>query len=336
LRIDTSNCTVTMSEQGSRYSAQIALAPKPGTDYWPLVSTPGAVFAIQSGMNYGNAIEWVDCGRFYATAASREIAAGDLPLTLQDGTTWLDGTPFADLWSISDQAGRQASIAALVADANPLWTILQNGTEQLMGAASYSDDRLQAVIDLANGGAYDAAFDAIGEFVIRDMPILTPSVPVWTLVTGEQGVILPDSERQIPLDKMWNSVIVGTSEAFQTWGAVTVEISDPTHPWHSSKIGPRPFKILADATITTQAQMIGFAQATLQRLLTPVEQVQIAALGNPALEYGDTLAVAHSATEADPGLAANYFTQGWDLNLGTGAQDITGRSTSLPELDEAA
>lgn len=337
LDIEADNSTVTMDgSNNSRYSASISLSPDLESDVFTLAATPGAKFTIRAGVSYGaGQTEWVDCGVLYASQGSRDITVGDSPLTLQDAATILEECRFTFPWSVAAGTDRQEAIAAMVLDAIPAATIRKLATPTLMGDAVYETDRLAGIEDIVNGGVLDAAFDAAGEWVIRDSPLITPASPAWVAKTGEQGTILPGAQRNIPLNRLYNMVIVLAPDPSQTWGAVTYQIADPTHPryWANPGIGKRPF-FVNDPTITSLAQAQLRAQTTLTRLLTTVEEIALSILGNVALEYGDTVAVAHEATDTDPGLAANYLTENWNFNLGTGAMDLTGRSTDQPELEE--
>ncbi len=335
LEIEADGCTVEMSATGARYSAQISLSPDVSQESWEAVSTPGARISVRSGVDYGaGQVEWVDCGVYVAVGASSDLTAGDLPLTLVDDTGWLEECRFSAPWAVVDGSARPEAIAAMILDAAPDTTVLDTTTPSQMAAAAYERDRLQAIADIAKGGRIDAAYDAAGVWVMRDLPTLTASAPVWTLRTGEAGTILPGAQRTIPLSRLYNAVIVGASESWQTWGAITIQIADPNHPRHHSKIGTRPFFLL-DPTLVSEAQSRAAGEAALAQLLVATEEIRIPTLGNPALEYGDTISVVHEATDYDPGLAASYMVTGWSFNLGTGAQDIVARSTDLPTLEEA-
>lgn len=332
LDIEADQCTVTMADH-PRYSASISLSPNLRSDVYALAATPGALFRIRSGVSYGSGdVEWVDCGVFEAVAASRSLAVGDTPLTLVDRTNTLEECRFTAPWATS-QATRAAEIASMVTDAISGQTVSTLGDGGAFSQVVYERDRLTAINELASGGNLDAAFDAVGTFVIQPLPILTVNAPDWIARTGEAGTILEGAGREVPLARLYNTLVLGASEDFQTWGAITARIADTNHPRHYTKIGVRPF-FRTDPTITTQAQATATAEALLQQLLTATEEIKLPSLGNPALEYGDTIAVAHSATETDPGLAAAYLVEGWSFNLGTGAQDITARSSDKPALEE--
>lgn len=319
----------------ARYSASLVLAPDLSNSVWSRISTPGARFNVRAGIDYGGGFtEWVDCGELYATEGDLALALGNLPLTLLDASTNLDDLDFLTPWSIDDGTDRGPALADIVTDASSDFTVINNATlGNLMGAVVYEKDRLPALEEIAAGGSIDAAFTASGEYLIQDSPIITPNDPDWVVRTGKLGTILEGAQRNIPLNKQFNMVIVLAPEPFQTWGAVTIQIADPNHPRHRDKIGPRPFWV-TDSSITSLAQAQARGRDTLKRILTVVEQIQIPTLGNAALEYGDTITVDHEATAVDPGLAANYLTIGWEFNLITGEQTITGRSTDQPELEE--
>lgn len=334
LAIETDDSTVTMDGSSNiRYSASISLSPDTKRDVFALAGTPGAEFRIRAGVVYGRGLnEWVDCGVLYAAEGSRGITVGDFQLTLQDGASRLEECRFPSPWTAED-GQRAANIEALILDASPDVTVRNLAAPNLMAGVVFERDRLDAINTIATGGTLDAAFDASGDWVNRDSPLITPAAPTWIVRTGKMGTILDGAERQIPLARLYNMVVVLAPESFQTWGAVTFQIADDSNARHWSKIGKRPF-FVTDSTITSLAQAQARAKSTMQRLLRVTEDILVPTLGNAALEYGDTLAVIHERTQTDPGLAANYLTEGWTFNLGTGEQDITGRSTDQPVIEE--
>jgi len=331
--LDIDAGSVTLSDVGARYTATLSLSPMPGTDVHALVSTPGALFTIRAGISYGaGQSELIDLGVYEATQGNNPLTVGEVPLTLVDQTTRLARCRFTAPWVVSGGT-RADAIEAMVTDAIATATVIKLADGGTMPAAMFDRDRLQAIADLAKDGNLDVGFDALGRYVIRAQPALTPTAPVWTARTGNAANII-DASHDHPFDRLYNTVVVIPVDDTQLWSVQTVSVSDPAHPRHPDKVGVVPY-FHTSPMITTAAQAVAAGEGILQRLLTTTDHIKATVLGNPALEYGDTLAVVHEATGSDPGLSGTYLLEDFTFDLVSGAQEITARSTDLAELAES-
>lgn len=324
--------SVSISGDGSRYSASLTLSPDVSRDLYALVSTPGAIFKIRSGIALGDGqIEWADAGVYEATAGNKPLQVGAMPLTLVDQTTRLTRCRFLSPWSASAGA-RSDALEAMVLDAIPDASVVKINTGGTMATALFDKDRTGAIAQIRDEGGLDAAFEAAGRFSIAKQRILTPTAPVWTARTGKVSNIT-SATREKPLDRMYNCVVVQPIDETQTWAQQVVRIKDTTHPRHRDKIGDVPF-FYSSASLVSDSDAKAMGGSVLQMLLGTTERIQLSLLGNPALEYGDTIAVAAEMTPTDPGLAGSYLLETSTLNLITHAQEVTARSSSLADLEE--
>lgn len=330
-----SNATVSSSNStGVRYSADLTITPAPGFDTYALVSTPGAIFDIDHGINFGGGdVELVDCGVYEAASGGVNILDGDVSLRLVDLWQRVERCRFISAYAPASGT-RAERIAVAVIDAIPTATtsITDDGGNFTAGPV-WDRDRTQFINDMARDGSLDAAFDAAGVFRIRTQPILNATAPVWTFRTGAASNI-ESAERERPFDRLYNTVIVSPIDETQTWARQTVSLEDPNHPRHPDKIGVVPY-FYSSPTLKSASAAQGAGATILQRVLGTTETVALGVLGNPALEVGDTVPIVHEATDTDPGFQATHLIDGFRMDLETGAMSLATRSTSLAELEES-
>lgn len=341
-----SACTVSSSNStGVRMSASLTVTPTPGVDLYSIVSTPGALFRIRHGIDYGAGfLEMLDLGVYEAASGGVNVIDGDIDLSLVDQWQRLERCRFSAPFTFDDgfppsATTRAEMIEAVVTGyagaepAIPDGTVViedDGGTTDLTGRV-WDRDRTQFITDLATDGELDVFFNASGEFVIRKQPILDPSNVVWTFRTGAAGNII-SLDRERPFDRLYNRVVVNPIDDEQTWSATYVDIEDETHPRHQSKIGVVPY-FYSSPTLTDSDAAYSAAATLLQRVLGTTEELNLGALGAP-LEVGDVVSVIHDATPTQPaGLNVTHIVDSWTYDLATGAMSAKTRSiaTELPE-----
>lgn len=326
--------TVSSSKSsGVRYSASLSLPPMPGQDTYGLVSTPGAIFNIRHGIDYGaGSMELIDCGEYEAASGGVRIAGGDISLSLADLWQRVDRCKFLAPYS-APSGSRGLLIADVVAAAVPAATVYVNADGGLHEeGTNLWDERTSLIGDLSKDGSLDVGFDASGNFRIRNEPILDPASSVWTFRTGLDAGNIESADRQRPFDKLYNTVIVQPLDSSQAFDEQVVQVADTTHPRHPSKIGVAPF-FYKSATANTNAEALQVAVTILSRVLGSTETVSIDGIGNPALEVGDVVTIVHEATDTDPGFAAFHIIDSFQMDLEKGSMSLATRSSALPELE---
>jgi hypothetical protein len=323
------------SSTGVRYQApNLSIAPIAGQDTYAMVSTPGAIFRVTHGINYGAGdVELIELGVYEVARGSVRIAGGDISLSLVDLWQRIDRCRF--LAPYAPPSGTRASlIATAVNNAVPGFGIYatNDGGAYVEGDNVWDRERPQFINDMAKDGSLDVGFDAAGEFRIRKQPVLDPAASVWTFRTGP-AANLNTADRERPFNRDFNTVIVEPMDASQAWDQQVVQISDPTHPLHPSKVGVVPFWYKS-ATANDNAEALQVAVTTLQQVAGSTETVNLDALSNPALEVGDVVTIAHPATDTDPGFGAVHIIDSWSMDLATGAMSLATRSSALPALEE--
>lgn len=320
------------SGTGQRYSAELTVTPKPGQATAALLGTPGTIVRIEHGVDFGaGQIERVPVftGEV-ASSPSVSIIGDSISLSLSDQWKRIERCRFLAPFT-PPAATRAATIAAAVTAAIPGVEILildDGGTHS--GGTTWDRDRTQLIQDLARDGGLEAGFDAAGVFVIRKAP--TPTAggdAVWELKTGSESNILT-AEREIPLDRLYNTVVVSPSTEDQTWPAQVVDNLPVSHPRHKSKIGVVPY-FWASPTITSGAAANAAGVTLLARVVGEAGTVKVSALGNPALEPCDVVSVYHSATATDPGMSETHFADSIAIDLRNYSMELATRTVPIEE-----
>lgn len=325
-------------DSGARYQARLEVTPQPGVDLYAILSTPGATFDLDHGIELGaDEAEYVDYGVYEAASGGIDIIDGTISLSLVDLWQRIERcrftapyTPDAGIWTT-----RAEYIAAAVDEAIPgvIVNVLDDGGAWTPTPDRVWDrDRTQFIKDVATDGGLDVYFDAAGEFVIRKEPIVDPSTSVWTFRTGEFGNI-ETADRERPFDRLYNRVVINPIDETQTWFATTFDIEDTTNPRHRDFIGVTPY-FYSSPTLLTEEAVNNAGETILQRIQGTTETLSLGVLGVP-LEVGDTVTVVHPATDSDPGFNAVHIIDSWDYDLVTGAMTCKTRSSELTELSES-
>ncbi len=305
-------CTVAMqSGTGRRRTASVAVSPQPGLDLYGLVSTPGAIFQIHHGIKFGPRL-YERVPVFYGEAASGgvSLAGGDISLSLTDQWARVERCRLLAPYSPPNGASRAQRITDLILGAIPGATVHQLADGGIMTGelGTWDRDRTQPIKDLATDGSLEVWPDVDGSWVIRPVPTSDPKASVYTFKTGDAGGNILSADRERPLDRLYNTVVVVPGEK-QTWARqiATVPADSPRHP---DKIGTVPY-FYASPTIKTSGQAMSAATTILARVIGSTERLTMTGLINPALEPGDMVTALHPATEVDPGFrVAHLFDSG--------------------------
>lgn len=335
IELSVDSCSISMqSGVGRKRSADLSLTPKPGTDLYALVSAPGATFWIGHGIDFGGGdVELLDAFYGETIQGAVSLAAGSIRLSLADMWQRIERCRF--LSPRSPAPGTRASIIAqVIIEAIPGAQVdITADGGQYTGGKVWDLDRTQLIRDLAADGALDVAPQPDGTWVIGPEPILNPAAPSWTYRTGEAGNI-GTADRERPLDRLYNTVVVRPTDETQTWPQQVVRLVDPTHPRHESKVGVVPY-VYSSPTLgsAVEAQRAGYA--ILQRVVGTTETLTLGALGHPGQEAGDTASVAHPATDTDPGFAATHIVDSVSLDCIAGAMTLNTRSSDQADTEDS-
>lgn len=333
LKREPGGSTTGQSKTGAKYGANLSIIPVENEDTFELVRTPGAIFNIKSGIQYGVTTELTDCFTGELAAAPEASIFGEpFDLTLADQWIRIKEARFTDPYS--PPAGtRAATIAAAVLDAIPTAIIdIRDDGGMYTGGKTWDRDRDQMIVDLATDGSLECGFDPAGVFVIKPIPILDPTASVWTFRSGTVGNIL-SALRVVPLGSLYNRVVVLPSVPTQTWSRQIVDLQDVNNPRHQSKIGIRPY-FWASPTAASATAAFAAGEGILQRLLAGATTLRIGAVSNPALEPGDVVTALQEETMTDPGFTEVHILDQFQLELDTFQMSSLTRSSTIVPVEE--
>ncbi|WP_228973404.1 DUF5047 domain-containing protein [Streptomyces sp. DH12] len=156
-------------------------------------------------------------------------------------------------------------------------------------------NRWDAVVQVATAMQAEVYVDALGRFVITDMPNVLSSAAVWDIAEGEGGTLMA-SARTMSRTAVYNSVVASGENTSGNTPPVSAFARD-TNPISPTRWGG-PFgkvtKHISSGLWTTTAACQAAANAALFDAVAPNIQTSIDAAPNPALEGGDVIRVAHA------------------------------------------
>lgn len=315
---------------GSRWTADLTVVRTPDQPTYDLVTTPGAIFHVAHGWDYGGGQSEVrPFGRYRLTSRPPRDRLAPIQLSLADDWVALSWARFVEERTVSAGTGRAAAIAALVTEALPGVEVVVRATGGVLGDdITESRDRDALIMTLAREGGLVVAFDEAGRFVIDTAPRLA-SAPAASFVDGPRATILTLSTEQT-LTSPYNALIVEEGAGFD---AVRIQIANTDHPLHRNRLGVVVPAFATAKTAETQAQADAYAKTTLTRLAGGDEKVRVTSWGLD-LDPGATFETYQAATWTDPALSGLWLAERVERDLLTVAVTVTGRSNTFVLTEE--
>lgn len=290
--------------------------------------TLGGYAIIEHGLRYPDGTtETVLLGTLRVESVSWDSVAASAGLELADRMAQVRNEPFTSPYVAAGRTPAQAAVDIVTpvfgASIDYLTPYTPAGA---LGDTIYTGDRAAALADLEQAYGAETYFDATGDFVFAAKPA-DDDPPVWTVDAGQTGVMVGATES---LDRtgIYNGVLVqGQAEADAPPVSGLAMFTDPTSPirWGG------PFgkvALIADSTsATTDAEALAAAESLLNLRLKQTRSLAITSAPNPALEAGDTIQVVFP-----DGRDEHHLVDAVTVDLGTGAQQITTRSSTLPTV----
>lgn len=277
-------CTVTVPDP--------ALIPRTPADQ---LATYGARLRVSRGVEYGDgSTELVPVGLFRLDSVDGDVAEG--PVTLQG--KGLEAVVTDDKFTAPYRAvGTVVSaITDLIRRSLPDADIVSEITDQVIGSRTfdYEADPWAGCQEIAAAAGAEVYANADGVFVIRVLPDLTATEPVWAVEAAEGGVYI-SGNRAMSLDGVYNGVLARGENTAENTAPVSYLATDndtgsPTY-W-GGPFGHRP-TFYSSSTLTTVGACKMAADLRLAQAKAPNASGDISALPNPALEPGDVLRVTH-------------------------------------------
>lgn len=293
---------------------------------YELAATPGALFLATHGVDYRSSDELLPIFAGEVLVPEQDFGDGSIGVQLVDLSNWLARCSFSSPFIAEADAGRVATITAVVEAARPGTSVtnLSTDTSTLAVQQMWTTGPLDVIADLTRDGGTEAFFYPDGSFIIRDMP--TTTTPAVYAFNSGAGGTLESIKRRTPLNRLYNRVVVhpGGRDGSQTWANQEAEVTDPTHPRYSGKIGVATLDIYS-ATAQSDTEALGIARRELDRVLGAVETLSFGAISMPALEANDAVDVVTPQINNDPPQFFRHFIDRFDMNLRTGSMSAASR-----------
>jgi hypothetical protein len=324
-------------QNGQRYEATVTVTPDDTRRWSDVLLTPGSLFNLQVLVRTsGSAYEPVSLFTGELSSAPTVSFYGDgFDLTMQDQWVRLDRCRFVSPYT-TPSGLRSAIMTDVVTGAIPYVNVIVSPAASATHAGGVITDKMRTdlLIDLANDSApdYSVGFSAEGNFLIDTQPAIDVNDAVYQVTDGENGTLV-DFQAVKEVDRMYNTVVVKPSSDTQAWTQVIVEISDPTHPRHKSKIGVVPYFQNAP-TASTQAIARNIGTLTLQRIVQEQSSLRIVSVDNPALEPGDVITVAVS-TGPNSGDIIPCMLTSITRDLASGTMELEAQQDIVVDVEEA-
>ena len=337
-------------DRGSRYTARLTVLRVTGQRTWELVTTPGAIFRLRFGYDFGGGVKITKPGGVYEVGrAPKGSRSTSIELDLADQWKRLEECRLRVplVGKVGDS--RVGLIRQVVSEAIPgvVFRVTANGGN--VGAETTWDrDRTSVVNDLARDGEMDAYFDTDGVFVIEPDPTIAPHKVAATYADGPAATIVDLSLAQA-YTKLYNGVIVEPMDdgddpkpkpkkgkATQEFAPQQVWITDPNHPRHPSKIGFRP-AFYSSPTIgsTDAAKARRAGEVVLKRFVNELERIEVDTWGQGDRVPGDTVATVQSPTYTDGPRSGVWLVEKVVFDAFSTATTITARSNADVPTEES-
>ncbi len=171
----------------------------------------------------------------------------------------------------------------------------------VQATAPWERERWDAIDALANSIDAEVYCDYRGYFVIRDIPSLSTTSPVYLFHTGDDGGTLTSRTPKRTRDRVYNAVsVTGQSSdpnVPPVWGwAYDSDLTSPTYYYGDFGQVPRFY---TSQFFTTSQQCIDYAARLLQESLSANRALSFTALPVTFLEVGDVIEVVLKSGEVD-------------------------------------
>ncbi|GEM_PF-6970066 len=305
------------------FSGDLATLDGDYDGFYDFLSQDGAILKVITGIPDLN--EWVPMFIGRLNAGSAIGGQGHVPVSASDFGFDLAQqellTPVTQAASVT----RLAAIEELVSAGFPSVNIHNSASDTgtLGSEQVWSGSRWDAINTIAKDAGAECYFDPSGDFIIRDQPAV--STPVYSYNTGSKGTVI-SLERSRPLDQLINTVVVSAASTTgnQDWDSVTVQITDTDHPRHPSRIGVRVLRI--DSPTANETDAAAIASRELDKALGRTETLNVQAVGNPAIELGDTVGLSMQGWLDSGTQTWTHIIDGFSFDLKNWSQQLETRS----------
>lgn len=295
LTINETDLDVTRTlTRGTQWLASTTVLREPNQNTEDRVLTPGAIFRLEHGWDYGaGKREYRPFGVFQLAKMPALDRAEPIRLELQD--RWSQITECDALVPVEIDAETDAidAITALVHQVDASIEIVANAASSPIPDAMSDRSRSDLISEISQRAQLYPHFDAEGRLVIDPAP--TQTSPVASLSDGENAT-LTSVRTEAVFDTPYNCVVIDTGDEFDPY---VVHVADPAHPRHRSQpgMGIRPYFTKSDLE---GAALRVFADNLLAQLVGGVRRRTFVTWGRGDLNPGDWISAIEAGTYLIP------------------------------------
>jgi hypothetical protein len=288
----------------------------------------GGYAIVSRGIRYADgSTELVGLGRLRVESVSWDTLDASASLELADRMAQVRDEPFTAPYSAAGKTHWQAAVEIVqgVFGSSIAYHTPYKPTDVIVDAV-YSDQRSDALSDLAQSVNAELYFDANGDFVFDQAPADNAPV-VWTVDAGATGVMVNAQENQDRTGIYNGVLVVGQPDATQPPITGLATYSDPSSPIRWGGPFGKVALIAQSTTVQTVEQASQTARGLLALRLKQTRNVNLTSAPNPALEAGDTIQILFP-----DGRSETHLVDAVTTDLGTSAQQIVTRMHVTPTI----
>lgn len=307
--------------RGTQWLASATVLREPGQDTEDRVTTPGAIFRLSHGWDYGAGYTELRPFGVYQLAKIPTSSRTE-PLRLELHDRWAQLVECEALTPVDVDVDPATAITALVHQVDPTIEVIVNATGNPTTELREDTSRSNLIIAVAQDAQLYPHFDAAGRFVIDPAPTEQP--PVASLSDGENATLIGVST-EVLNSTPYNCVVINPSDG-DGFDPYVLHVGDLTHPRHRTQpgMGIRPYRTTSDLE---GAELHTFALNLLAQLVGGVHRRSFSTWGRGDLNPGDWLAAIEAGTYLIPQRTSVSMVEEIRHNPLTVSTEIVTRST---------
>jgi hypothetical protein len=272
---------------GIRWS--LSLSVEPTAEWLSWFRLPWPEIRVYSGLSWGESEYLVPMGRYPVLPPSVSLPSSAVTVTADDHFSSVISGNFAYGYPFgpgTQYAGRIRDVVALlveqvqVAEQHVMPVLVTASSDALVTTGLY-DDRSKAAFELADAIGAEVFYDRNGVPRVQDR-VPTVGAP---LVDGQGGTVVSIASTE-DWSQVYNVVSVTSSNNDTPFYAAVVAITDPGHPAHQSKIGPRVLRY-SSPLLSTQAQGVQAGMSLLAKKSAPALSWSVSCIPDARRSAGD-------------------------------------------------
>ncbi|MFF4952279.1 DUF5047 domain-containing protein [Streptomyces chattanoogensis] len=261
----------------------------------------GQQIYVERGIKYiDGTTEMVPLGTFVVTNVSGNIHTGPLSITAIGKEIILKRALFESATSTAGYASASAFISTQIGLVIPGASYVNGSTSGSSAVATKTWDPgaeiWAALVEVANSVGAELFCDAAGTFRLVDVPDINMATPVWTVNTGEGGVMV-SADMEVSADDVYNRVVASGENSEDNKPPVSAEakITLSTDPLRYGGPFGKVSKTYSSSLITSTTQAQSTANALLRKYRAANRTVTLNTIPNPALDAGDCIRVKYGS-----------------------------------------